>query len=101
MSVIQFKRPDPKPDPHLSGPAHCVGCQHEWVGVAPVGTFRLECPQCQTMKGVWRYPIEADDGDLAFTCNCGSIALTAYQRKGRFHIVCMGCGIHQTEALFG
>ena len=100
MSVVAFKRPEPN-DPHLAGEARCIGCQHKWAAVAPVGTRSLECPSCKTMNGLWTYPVGPEVGDLAFACNCGCDALTAYKRRGLFHIVCMSCGEHQTEALFG
>lgn len=38
--------------PHTSGPCVCLGCKHEWVGVAPSGTIAVECPACGTEKGV-------------------------------------------------
>jgi ribosomal protein S27E len=98
--IIEFRRPE-KPDPHMSGPARCVGCQHDWTAVAPVGTTELECPSCGMMKGLYRYPVTADANDLVFRCQCGSEALTAYYRNGKFRLQCMSCGISQTEAIFG
>lgn len=53
------------------------------------------------MKGVWRLPVGAQEGDLEFRCTCGGPALTAYQHKGRFYLRCMSCGTDQTEAVFG
>jgi len=52
------------------------------------------------MKGMFRYPISADEGDSLFLCQCGCEALVAYYRKGKFRIQCMNCGTHQTDALF-
>lgn len=102
MSVVQFKRPERKPnDPHLSGGAKCIGCGHEWVAAAPVGTITLECPCCSAMRGVWRYPVRAAEGDILYRCDCGCEALTAYKRGGYFYIKCMCCGVEHTEALFG
>lgn len=87
--------------PHIAGEALCIGCRHEWVATAPTGTWQLECPECGTWKGVFRYPVGASVGDSYFRCNCGCEALTAYLRKGRFHLKCMSCGTEQTEAVFG
>ena len=100
MTVIPFHRPE-KEDPHLSGEAVCIGCRHEWVAVAPVGTWQLECPSCSTFNGIWRYPVGAQEGDAYFRCDCGCEALTAYKHHGMFHLKCMSCGLEQTEAIFG
>jgi hypothetical protein len=99
-TVVPFVRPE-KPDPHLAGGARCLACQHEWEASAPVGTWQLECPSCGLMKGMFRYPIGAMEGDSVFVCNCGCEALIAYYRKGQFRLQCMNCGEHQTEAIFG
>lgn len=49
-TILQF--PDQRPSvPHLCGKAYCIGCQHTWDAVAPVGTVWLECPKCKTPKG--------------------------------------------------
>jgi hypothetical protein len=97
-NVVVFQRPTP---PEMEGTAKCIGCQHEWEAVAPLGTAQLECPSCRTMKGMWKHPFAARDGDLEFRCLCGSEALTAYQRHGKFWLRCMNCGTDQTEAVFG
>jgi hypothetical protein len=48
------------------------------------------------------YPVGASEGDLLFYCRgCGTEAMTAYKRHGKFFMRCMGCGIDHTEALFG
>lgn len=98
--VIPFARREPK-QPHLAGEALCIGCRHTWAAVAPVGVWQMECPACGTMKGVWRFPVGAQDGDACFSCDCGCEALTAYKHHGRFHLKCMSCGTEQTEAVFG
>lgn len=87
--------------PHLAGEALCIGCHHKWEAAAPVGTWQLECPECGSMKGIWRNPIGAAIGDSYFSCHCGCEALTAYLRGGRFYLKCMSCGTEQTEAVFG
>lgn len=90
-----------RPDPHLSGEARCTGCAHEWVAVAPVGVWQLECPSCRTMHGVWRFPVGGDEDDPVLFCNCGCEAMTAYLREGRTYLRCMRCGTDQTSTLFG
>lgn len=98
--ILQFRKPEPDEE-HLSGEALCIGCRHKWVAVAPVGTWQLECPSCGAMKGVFRLPVGAQEGDLYFSCACGCEALTAYKREGKFWIRCMSCGEDKTVALFG
>lgn len=98
--VLPFRRPEPS-DPHLSGEAHCIGCGHDWVAVAPVGVWQFECPSCTTMKGIYRYPVGAAEGDAYFRCTCGCEALTAYYRAGHFYLKCMSCGTDHTSAVFG
>lgn len=65
VSLDQFKKDN---EPHCSGVAKCIGCKHTWVAIAPVGTFHLECPNCETFKGVF-------DGlampQLRYECSCG------------------------------
>lgn len=100
MTVIPFK-PREKADPHLAGEAICIGCQHTWAAVAPVGTWQLECPSCHSSKGIWRNPVGGIEGDTVFTCQCGCQALVAYRRDRLFYLKCMSCGIEQTEAVFG
>lgn len=101
MGVISFAEAKAEREPHLAGEALCIGCRHKWACVAPVGTWQLECPTCGAMKGIFRYPIGAQEGDLGFACSCGCEALTAYMHQGHFRLKCMSCGIDQTDAVFG
>lgn len=55
--------------PHLSGPAICSGCHHEWQAVAPVGAWELECPKCGRMMGLWKYAFQPE---TFYECGCGS-----------------------------
>lgn len=75
----------------LSGEARCRECGHEWVAVAPLGTRWLECPQCHTDKGLFKYPCDRKD-DLHWTCSCGMDLFTVYE-KG---IMCPVCGEWQS-----
>jgi hypothetical protein len=101
MTVISLSAARDARKPHWEGPCKCIGCGHEWHGVAPIGTMWVDCPSCELPKGHPKHPFGAQEGDLIFTCNCGSEALTAYQRKGRFYLRCMACGDEHTEAVFG
>lgn len=76
--VIAFKRAEPD-DPHISGKAHCIACKHEWVSVAPVGTVWLTCPECQTEKGLMKFPCVREGGNDLF-----------HATKDRFY--CPNCG---------
>lgn len=89
-NVVQFKLPE-KSDPHASGEAVCLACKHTWTAVAPVGTAQLECPECGTERGVWKYPFSPAVGEELWQCNCGCEL---------FYIIpdghmCYGCGTKQ------
>ena len=101
MSVVNFAAAKAEREPRWEGKVRCVGCQHEWEGSAPMGTMWLECPACGLPKGTPKHPFGAALGDLFFACLCGCEALTAYKRKDRFYLRCMGCGADQTNAIFG
>lgn len=65
--VITFEA---QKEEHLSGEAICSCCGYEWVAVAPVGVKQLECPQCKTMKGLFRNPV-APRSEYVWECGCG------------------------------
>lgn len=101
-NVISLAQRREENSPHWAGRCQCLGCGHEWTGVGPIGvTTDLECPSCKLPKGQTVCLMGADEGDQEFHCQCGCRALTAYKRKGLFHIMCMACGLDQTEALYG
>ena len=100
MTVVSIAQVREERQRHWSGPCKCLGCGHEWVGVAPIGVMFVDCPECDLPKGHPKHPFRSDVGDLAFVCNCGSEALTAYMRGGRFWMMCMGCGVDHTHAIF-
>lgn len=105
MSVVEFRpRETPrKPDEQwASDTAICIGCRHEWNAVAQLGTRWLECPGCGAMKGIFKKPFGADEGDSVYRCNiCESEAMTAFYRDGLFYFQCMNCGVDHTDAIFG
>jgi ribosomal protein S27E len=99
-NVVSFAAAKEERTPHWEGTAYCVGCQHEWQAVAPVGTMWIECPSCHLPKGTPKHPFGATQGDFFLRCNCGCEALTAYKRKAHFHVKCMGCGADLTHAFY-
>jgi hypothetical protein len=101
VSVVSLAEARAERTPHWAGTAYCVGCQHEWVAAAPMGTMNLECPACALPKGRPKYPFSASAGDLLLVCDCGCEALYAYKREGKFYTKCMGCGGDLTEAFYG
>lgn len=98
--VIDLQAHRESKQPHWSGEVYCVGCQHTWVGVAPIGTEWVDCPSCSMPKGTPRHPFGGTVGDAILTCTCGCEALTAYKREGAFCVRCMKCGNNLTEAFY-
>lgn len=101
MTVISFAQAKAEREPHWQGKCKCIGCGHEWEGVAPIGTMFVDCPSCELPKGHPKHPFGCAEGDSVFKCSCGSEALTAYMHKGRFNLRCMACGTEKTNAVFG
>lgn len=106
-NVIKMKsRRGKKMIPHLFGTAVCLACQNEWTAEAPLEIFELECPECRTMRGVWRYPISAPEDYATWTCtvnNCGCQHMTIETHKdGGYYIACCKCGhLHTIDDVFG
>jgi len=71
--------------PHLAGPMVCLGCKHEWVGVAPVGTRVFDCPECGCAQGVMQGLVEPEEH---FQCDCGNYHYIISATK----IMCSMCG---------
>ena len=61
--ILEFKRPEkPEEDgPWLSGMAKCLKCKSKWSGTAPVGVVAFECPECNSMAGVFVDAVVAGD----------------------------------------
>ena len=72
------------------GPAICMNCRHEWVAVAPQTAKELECPNCGTMKGIYKFPF-VPEGEI-WNCSCSN-DLFYVTREGYF---CPNCGKIQT-----
>jgi hypothetical protein len=77
--------------PHLSGEAICKACDYEWVAVAPVGTIELECPECGTEKGLYKYSALPQDSKKIWVCNCGCDVFRVLVDG----FICYMCGIRQ------
>ena len=88
ISLSEYKEEN---TPHITGPAKCLCCKHEWQAVAPVGTDFLECPECHTMKGVYYSPVLY--GSDVWTCHCGCDLFRIHPEKG---VYCPMCGQLQT-----
>ncbi len=73
---------------HLTGNAICMSCQKEWQAVAPVGTSVLECPECKTMKGVFKHQLSPVTNSV-WECNCGNKLFFILKKK----IQCCNCGV--------
>ena len=73
------------------GEAFCLQCGHEWYAVAPTGVTRLQCPECKTMKGLFRFEHCPKEGNLVRECNCGN-QLFYLTPEGH---MCANCGIYQ------
>ena len=72
--------------PHMTGPAKCLDCGHEWTAVAPTGTTWMVCPACGLQRGRFAYPAEAPDAH--WVCDCGN-DLFHVSPSG---ILCPNCG---------
>lgn len=72
--------------PHMTGEAVCMACRHEWIAVAPQGTWDLECPECGTNHGVWRNPALAEKP--VWKCKCDNEFFVIHTDR----IMCARCG---------
>lgn len=88
-NVVELKK---KKEPHGAGEAFCLQCGHEWVAVAPIGVVHLNCPNCGTCKGLYRFPFAPNEGEVERVCNCGN-KYFCFTLKGH---MCPNCGTYQT-----
>ena len=89
MTVIDLAQAKKDREPHMTGPAMCLSCQHEWTAVAPLGVLWLECPACSLMRGRFIANVERDDAH--WECNCGN-RLFYITPRGAY---CPNCGLWQ------
>ena len=81
----------PQDKQFIVGEAFCIQCKHEWVAVAIAGTIFFECPNCCTHKGLLKYPIDINEGEVYRECRCGN-SLFRITPEGH---LCPNCGIYQ------
>lgn len=93
--VLEFK----KPESHHAGTAVCRGCKHQWVAVTEGTGTELECPQCLTMKGAFKWPYGAAKGQYIFTCKCGceDFFIMAPTETATAAVYCRNCGEEKEE----
>jgi hypothetical protein len=76
--------------PHISGDAHCIGCGHDWVAVAPIGTSVIDCPECKGAKGIF-VNLCCKLSEAHLTCSCGNDFL--HITPGGFYCPKCGCNV--------
>ena len=69
--VVELAAVREERSPHTSWQARCLDCHHEWVAVAPLGTYWLTCPSCSLLRGKYIFAFNFDK-DLHWTCACGN-----------------------------
>lgn len=84
-----------KPLKYTSGEASCRRCQHTWDAFVPEGTTQIECPECKTMCGAFRWPFGTNQGEEGYHCNCGCEDFFIMRRPGQANgaVYCRGCGL--------
>ena len=75
-------------EPHVTGEAFCIGCNHTWRGVWPLGTTDLECPNCKRKTGRGTFEVSPQEGSHVYQCHCGNQLF--HLLKDRVH--CPSCG---------
>lgn len=79
--------------PHIAGAAKCLDCAYEWVAVSPAGTVDIECPKCETLRGVYYTPIPPDESECIFTCDCKNDVFFVSPD----YISCSKCGVKHSD----
>jgi hypothetical protein len=80
--------------------AHCVGCGHEWMAVAPCEKKFFGCPACHAEKGYRKVHVRPKEAKV-FACGCCEGFLwVPYQHEtdGTPCLMCAECG-HVVNAL--
>jgi predicted RNA-binding Zn-ribbon protein involved in translation (DUF1610 family) len=94
MTVIDLGKAREERSPHLSGPAHCLSCNHEWQAVAPVGTVWFDCPNCSLMMGRLANDVMVDEDH--WECGCGNTMFYVTPTQ----IYCPVCGKEQNTGIW-
>lgn len=87
-NILEFKKADKN---HVHGDAVCFQCKHTWIATSTIGTVQLECPNCKTMKGLFRFPFAPNENQLLRKCSCGC-QLFYITHEGH---MCTNCGTFQ------
>jgi len=90
VNIIDFRKKEEEKQ-FATGEAFCILCNYEWVAVAETGTVHLECPECKTLKGHFKFEFNIPEGSLVRVCNCGN---DLFRLSPEGHM-CANCGIYQ------
>lgn len=90
-NVIPFS---PAAVKHRTGAAICRGCRHEWDAVTEGDGLDLECPECATMKGTFKWTYGACEGQAEYKCNCGCFDYFIMKKtpESVAAVYCRNCG---------
>lgn len=93
MSILEFKA---KAEPNVQGPAKCMQCSHEWVGVVTVDALHdeegwLTCPGCSLRRGRFVNPFAPAIGTKMWQCGCKGMLFNITPDG----IFCPNCGVYQ------
>lgn len=72
---------------HLSGPARCLACGHQWAAEELVGTTTMTCPKCGLNRGVMIATVEREGEHRHCECGCPLFFILA-----DWTIYCPNCG---------
>lgn len=84
-----------KNQPHLAGEIKCMACNAVWYGVSVVGHVDgLQCPNCQTNRGIYSQPITVNEEQIAWHCNCNGQLFYLFPNG---ITMCCKCGNRSTD----
>lgn len=86
-NVVDLFTGKPRDHEKLTGPAICLQCDYRWRAEALVGTFRLECPACRCMAGIFNAGHYESGAHMQ--CNCGHSVFRISLEVGAY---CINCG---------
>jgi DNA-directed RNA polymerase subunit RPC12/RpoP len=103
LAAMRGQRPPAPPDmptlpveggPWMARQTKCMGCDHTWATVAPVGTKWIECPACHTKKGAYEGFVQPPHPTKVYCCiPCGASLFTAFlYTDGQVGVMCAECG---------
>lgn len=99
--VVDFE--SRRPQPFREGQARCLACGHQWHAVARVGVDALQCPGCDTIRGVFDGPMTMNSAYFVFTCGCENTFMRIFRHigTGGIYVVCAACGtLMETDEVF-